>query len=102
MFKKLNFVLCVFIFLLACSLSFVGCDELESDIYADNGLEYVVNSDGVTCTIVGIGKCTDTVITVPESIRDYWVTAIGKEAFCPGNYEICADITEMILPEGLY
>ena len=98
---KIRAILLTALAILICLLAFVGCDEEESTLYADNGLEYVVNSDGVTCTIVGIGRCTDTVITVPESIRDYWVTAIGKEAFCPGNYEICADITEMILPEGL-
>ena len=101
MIKKFNFVLCICIFLLACSLFMIGCDEVESDIYADNGLEYVVNSDGVTCTIVGIGKCTDTVVTVPEFIKEYRVSAIGDEAFCAGKYQICADIIEIILPEGL-
>ena len=98
---KIRAILLTALAILICLLAFVGCDEEESTLYADNGLEYVVNSDGVTCTIVGIGKCTDTVITVPESIRDYWVTAIGKEAFCPGRYETFPDITEIILPEGL-
>ena len=85
-------------------LSFAACDIdalMENDTgYAPNGLEYRINEDGKTCTIVGIGKCTDTVVEIPQTIKKYKVTSIGKEAFCvPAKQEneICVSITDFIL-----
>ena len=54
------------------------------------GLAYSDNGDG-TCTITGIGICTDTVITVPETIDGLTVTAIGNSAFA--NQETITKIT---------
>lgn len=46
------------------------------------GFTYDVNSDGETCTITGMGSCTDTVtMSIPEYIDGYKVTAIGIYAF---------------------
>lgn len=63
-----------------------------------------MNEDGKTCTIISIGKCTDTVVTVPEKIGRYTVTHIGKEAFCSYRSEmnkICENITAFVLPSTL-
>ncbi len=82
-------------------LSFVACGGSK---YAPNGLEYQVNEDGKTCTIISIGKCTDTVVTVPEKIGRYTVTHIGKEAFCSYRSEtnkICENIATFLLPSTL-
>ena len=46
-----------------------------------HGLAYRVNSDGVTCTIIGIGTCTDKDVIIPKHIEGYTVTTIGDEAF---------------------
>ena len=84
------------------ALSCVSCSKSrENAKYAKNGLEYVVNEDNESCTVVGMGKCTDTVVEVPEKIGKYSVTVIGEEAFCAGRYDSCAEIVEVILPEGL-
>ena len=51
------------------------------------GLTYSINEDGETCTVAGIGSCTDTEIIIPVISPDgYTVTKIGKEAFygCSG------------------
>lgn len=64
--------------------------------YAPNGLEYKVNEDKKTCTIIGIGECTDTNITIPETIGQYKVTIIGQDAFIDQT-----QITEISLPDGL-
>ena len=55
-----------------------------------SGLAYEVNADGKTCTIIGIGTCTDNVIYIGNYINDYKVVAIGAGAFSG-----CGNITEI-------
>ena len=45
------------------------------------GLAFAVNEDGKTCTITGIGTCTDTRLYIPDRIEGYSVTCIGHLAF---------------------
>ena len=56
------------------------------------GLAYEVNTDGTTCTITGIGTCTDTEIGIPDTIDGYRVTSIGENAFAN-----CSSITDIAL-----
>ena len=46
-----------------------------------HGLAYRINSDGVTCTIIGIGTCTDEDVIIPKTIDGYTVTSIAQDAF---------------------
>ena len=55
-----------------------------------SGLAYEVNADGKTCTITGIGTCTDSVIYIGNYINGYKVVAIGVGAFSG-----CSNITEI-------
>ncbi len=49
------------------------------------GLEYKSNGDG-TCTVVGMGSCTDKIVIVPDKSPDgLLVMAIGKKAFMGEN-----------------
>ena len=68
----------------------------EEIIYAvrSQGLNYKVNDDGVTCTIIGIGNCTDLNIVFPEYIDGYKVTAIGENAF-----KGCKSITSVAISQ---
>ena len=76
------------------------CTVCNSDIQTEvviprivsNGLAYEVSADGTTCTITGIGTCTDTEIGIPDTIDGYKVTAIGENAF--GN---CSSVTAIAL-----
>ena len=63
--------------------------------YAE-GLAYEVNDDGVTCTITGMGTCTDTNLNIPPEIDGYIVTVIGEEAFC-----LCTSLTSIAIPDGV-
>ena len=92
--KTLSLLLCLL--LLVCSLTFTACDLDSGEKYAPNGLAYQINEDRKTCTIVGIGNCTDTEITIPEKIGKYKVTIIGKDAFLDQ-----VQITQVSLPDGL-
>lgn len=54
---------------------------VETDLKESEGLEFESNGDG-TCTIVGIGTCTDEDIVIPnESPDGESVTLIGENAF---------------------
>ena len=62
------------------------CGDYYRDRYmqatsASAGLAYVVNRDKKTCTITGLGTCTDLDICIPGEIGKYTVTAIGEKAF---------------------
>ena len=57
------------------------------------GLEYSVNEDGVTCTITGIGSCTDEHLIIGSEIDGYTVTAIGVQAFL-----YCDDLIRITIP----
>ena len=50
------------------------------------GLTYSVNEDGTTCTVTGIGTCTDSEIIIPKkSPEGYRVTKIGNNAFADSS-----------------
>ena len=68
----------------------------EEIIYAvrSQGLAYKVNDDGTTCTITGLGTCTDINIVIPEYIDGYKVTAIGETAF-----KGCKNITSVAISQ---
>ena len=61
---------------------------------ASQGLTHVTNSDGNSCTINGIGNCTDTDIVIPSAVGAYRVTAIGTRAFA-----YCAGIKTLSIPD---
>ena len=61
-----------------------------------SGLAYKVNADAKTCTITGIGTCTDTKINIPEKIDNYAVVGIADSAFMSKS-----KITSVVIPEGV-
>lgn len=54
--------------------------------FGSTGLDYQVNDDGATCTIVGLGACTDEHVVVPAKIDGYVVNSIGYKAFYQGEF----------------
>ena len=61
------------------------CGDSYVDTYTDAigsiGLSYVINEDGTTCTITGIGICEDEDVYIPAYIDGYKVTTIGEKVF---------------------
>ena len=61
-----------------------------------NGIAYTPNGDG-TCSVSGIGTCTDTEIVIPPvSPEGDAVTSIGNEAF-----SFCSSLTSIAIPNGV-
>ena len=65
------------------------CGELMSDvIYATGsiGIKYILNDDGVSYYVAGIGSCTDTELVIPRMHNRLPVTRIADKAFysCKG------------------
>ncbi len=59
------------------------------------GLSYSDNGDG-TCTLTGIGNCTDTVIMIPPQYNNMAVVSIGYSAF-----EGCSGLTSVTIPDSV-
>ena len=67
-----------------------------------SGLAYRVNSDKKTCTITGIGSCTDVEVGIPPAINGYKVTAIGDNAFNDERtYHENIKITGIAIPDSV-
>jgi hypothetical protein len=63
-------------------------------VIVSHGLSYSVNKDGITCTIKGLGTCTDTNIIIPHTIDGYRVVAIADAAFSQASH-----IVEIVIPD---
>ena len=61
------------------------------------GLEYKLNSDGLTYMVKGVGTCTDNEVVIPAVHRDgRLIIAIGGYAFLD-----CTNITSVIIEYGI-
>jgi hypothetical protein len=61
--------------------------------FGSEGLDYRVNIGGKTCTVTGIGTCTDADVVIPAFIEGYTVTDIEDKAF-----ENCLTMTSLSIP----
>lgn len=60
------------------------------------GLEYTLNSDGLSYSVTGIGTCTDTDIVIPKIYDGLPVTSIGAEAF-----NNCTLLTSVVIGDSV-
>ena len=91
MMKQLRlFALLLLVLCLAFTL--VACGDGDT---ADK-LLYEVNEDGETCTVTGLGDCTDTDLEIPADIDGYTVVAIGSVAFSR-----CTGLTGITIPDSV-
>ena len=66
-----------------CTLDSCDCYDMRT---VSKGLAYSVNDDGKTCTITGMGECSDSVIIIPFVIDGYEVVKISSNAFLGCGY----------------
>lgn len=89
----------IFALLFAVLLPLSACKKAETPIEEkaeSRGLTYLSAGNG-TCSVTGIGVCTDTDVIVPAtSPAGDRVTAVGREAF-----KDCNTLTGIVLPAGV-
>ena len=66
-----------------CTLDSCDCYDMRT---VSKGLAYSINSDGKTCTVTGMGECSDSVIIIPFVIDGYEVVKISADAFNGCSY----------------
>ena len=75
-------VLCGVALLCAVIAIVIVCVKKDSDTpECFYNFSYTVNDDGVSCTVTGLGECTDQSIVVGGSLDGYEITAIANDAF---------------------
>ena len=87
---------------LLCAFCFVCCGESkdtedpENYPKASEGLEFTINEEDGTCTLMGMGECTDTHVVVPQEYKGYKVTSIKENSFY-NNYPV----RSIIIPDSI-
>lgn len=60
------------------------------------GVAYILNADGVSYSVTGIGTCTDTEVVIPSIYEGLPVTGIGSSAF-----KGCNNLTSIVIPNSI-
>ena len=60
------------------------------------GLEFELNEDQISYTVVGMGTCTDNDLIIPATYNSLPVTSIGIEAF-----KDCINLTSVVIPNSV-
>lgn len=100
----IKFLLCAFLVCLSI-LSFAGCEGCKNDNRdteaSDNKdsnkeLNYELNKDGNSYSVVGIGTCDDVNLVIPQTYENKPVLSIAEDAF-----KNCSSLISVTLPDGL-
>lgn len=87
----------ILILALLCSALLLSCGKKDdAEATGSVGLEYKARKDGESCSISGLGTCTDTEIKIPEKIDGLKVVAISANAFAHKT-----EITSVLVPFGV-
>ncbi|MBQ9693074.1 MAG: leucine-rich repeat protein [Clostridia bacterium] len=88
------FILCA-LFTLSCNES-SDTEDPENYPKASEGLQFKINETEGTCTLMGLGECTDADVIVPQEYKGYKVTSIRENAFYNNR-----TVMSMIIPESI-
>ena len=72
------------------------CTVCGASCKISEGLEYSLNRDKGSYTVIGIGTCTDTEIVIPTKHEGFPVIAIADDAF-----KGCANLQSIIIPDSV-
>ncbi len=72
-----------------------GCDASIPN-YVSEGLDFTLNDDGESYSLIGIGTCKDTKLVIPSTYDSKPVTSIGDLAFVG-----CDELTSVTIPDSV-
>ena len=73
-----------------------GVCQVCGERQPSEGLEFMLNSDGQSYSVVDIGTCTDTDVVIPKVYEGLPVTTIGYGAF-----KWCDNLTSVTIPDSV-
>lgn len=91
--NKVCLALVALTLLLTVCFALVACKQ---EPIGTEGLEYALNDDGESYSVIGIGTATQTDLVIPTLCANKPVTAIASEAFSG-----CSKITSVIIPDSV-
>lgn len=96
--KLLLLALCLSLatFGLACKKDKNSTVESVKERAPSVGLEYVLNEDGLSYAVVGIGTCEDTDLVIPTTYNEKPVTTIKEDAFA-----CCENLTSIKIGDSV-
>ena len=108
--KTVQFAWLICLVLLVSALMFTACrnknnnteatlgttSSVEDGKLPSDGLELILNDGGESCSIKGIGTCTDTDVVIPDTYMGLPVTAIYDSAF-----QNCGNLKSITIPDSV-
>lgn len=91
--KKLVILVLACLCVMACALGFASCEDETSN--QSVGLSFVINEDGESYSVRGIGVCEERDIVIPATYKNKPVTGIELFCFC------VASINSVTIPDGV-
>ena len=79
----------------SCRCGYVQTREI-APVPGSVGLIYILNEDGESYMVSGVGSCTDTELVIPATYNGKPVTTIGEGAF-----ERCTNLTSVMIPDSV-
>lgn len=89
-------VILMFITILASCLGEYP-DIITQPLRDSEGLEFKLNADQKSYSVVGIGTCKDTDIVIPDTHEGLPITIIGENAFCGCNSLLSVSMGDFVM-----
>ena len=79
--QKLGKILGILLLCVCIVWALLACNNTFPENGATLGLEYKISDDGKSYTVIGIGSCEDSKVSIPSTHLFLPVTRIGNNAF---------------------
>ena len=82
-----------------CIIPVIASAESTEDTFTENGIEYIINTDGTAC-VINIADKELTEVVIPEEIRNHKVTALG-DINGAKVFEDCKRVKSVTIPASV-
>ncbi len=97
--KRIGALIVAVVLIFSAFIGLTACDKGDG---VSQNLLFGLNNDEKGYTLVGLGRCNDTEIIVPETYRNLPVTQVARGAFLPKKVDAKENlITKIVLPKTI-